>query len=421
MEAWQRSELTDVTAKVAISEAFVEGRLEAPKHLARSVHGLYFEPSTKNSAENDLECLQCVYIRIRGTRSHYSVQGDGQAGRIPEGEVLSVVFSWEGGTGRPAPFHPVHLVLFAGATLGWRCVSPCGIATIAFTSRSDKAHTLHSNVLATLSFQFKGLSVSVPLCLLRSVTLVIFPTLAPVYSAIYANCGPASQAAEYQQRRWLVGEEHMVRAGFTAKLRYGIVVTIILFVVSGTSAAHCDGMDGPVVVAARTALATGDVNRVLLWVRENDEAEVKQAFQSTLKVRSLSLEAKELADRYFFETVVRLHRTAEGAPYTGLKPAGRDLGPAIPAADRALAVGSSEHLKQLLMNVLQNGLQEHFEKAFARRNFRADDLAAGRRYVEEYVEYVHYVERVYEASVKSSQGHYLEHEESQGARTHTED
>ncbi len=44
VEAWQRSELTDVTAKVAIYEAFVEGRLEAPKHLARSVHGLYFEP-----------------------------------------------------------------------------------------------------------------------------------------------------------------------------------------------------------------------------------------------------------------------------------------------------------------------------------------------------------------------------------------
>jgi hypothetical protein len=44
VEAWQRSELTDVTAKVVIYEAFVEGRLEAPKHLARTVHGLYFEP-----------------------------------------------------------------------------------------------------------------------------------------------------------------------------------------------------------------------------------------------------------------------------------------------------------------------------------------------------------------------------------------
>jgi hypothetical protein len=44
VEAWQKSELTDVTAKVVIYEAFVEGRLEAPKHLARSVHDLYFEP-----------------------------------------------------------------------------------------------------------------------------------------------------------------------------------------------------------------------------------------------------------------------------------------------------------------------------------------------------------------------------------------
>ena len=44
VEAWQRSELTDVTAKVVIYEAFVEGKLEAPRHLARTVHDLYFEP-----------------------------------------------------------------------------------------------------------------------------------------------------------------------------------------------------------------------------------------------------------------------------------------------------------------------------------------------------------------------------------------
>ena len=34
----------NVTAKVVIYETFVEGRLEAPKHLARTVHDLYFEP-----------------------------------------------------------------------------------------------------------------------------------------------------------------------------------------------------------------------------------------------------------------------------------------------------------------------------------------------------------------------------------------
>jgi len=44
VEVWQRTELTDVTAKVVIYEAFVEGKLEAPKHLARTVHDLYFEP-----------------------------------------------------------------------------------------------------------------------------------------------------------------------------------------------------------------------------------------------------------------------------------------------------------------------------------------------------------------------------------------
>lgn len=44
VEAWQRCELTDVTAKVVIYEAFVEGKLETAKHLARTVHDFYFEP-----------------------------------------------------------------------------------------------------------------------------------------------------------------------------------------------------------------------------------------------------------------------------------------------------------------------------------------------------------------------------------------
>lgn len=45
VETWQRSELTDVTGKVVIYEAFVEGKLEAPKHFARTVQDLYFEPN----------------------------------------------------------------------------------------------------------------------------------------------------------------------------------------------------------------------------------------------------------------------------------------------------------------------------------------------------------------------------------------
>ena len=100
--------------------------------------------------------------------------------------------------------------------------------------------------------------------------------------------------------------------------------------------AHCDGMDGPVVRAAQEALAKGDVNLVLIWVRKNDEAEIRRAFDRTMTVRKFSRQSGELADTYFFETVVRIHRAGEGAPFTGLKPAGRDLGPAIPTANQAL-------------------------------------------------------------------------------------
>ena len=58
VEAWQRSELTDVTATVLIYEAFVEGKLEAAKHLARTVHELYFE-SLRFRKHNDFnaECI----------------------------------------------------------------------------------------------------------------------------------------------------------------------------------------------------------------------------------------------------------------------------------------------------------------------------------------------------------------------------
>ena len=44
VEAWQATELTTVSAKMIIYEAFIESELEVPKHLARSVHDHYFNP-----------------------------------------------------------------------------------------------------------------------------------------------------------------------------------------------------------------------------------------------------------------------------------------------------------------------------------------------------------------------------------------
>ena len=191
------------------------------------------------------------------------------------------------------------------------------------------------------------------------------------------------------------------------------VVSIFLFTSAAQKLvfAHCDGLDGPVVRAAQEALDTGDVKRVLIWVQPQDEPEVRQVFDRTLAVRKLSAGARELADRYFFETVVRLHRAGEGAPYTGLKPAGRDLGPAIPAADEALAGGSIEPVLKLLTAAVDGGVREQFKRALAGKNFKQDDLAAGRDYVSAYVTYVHYVERLYEAASRPVHGHYKEHAE----------
>jgi len=172
--------------------------------------------------------------------------------------------------------------------------------------------------------------------------------------------------------------------------------------------AHCDGMDGPVVKAAQAALAKGDVNVVLIWVRKDDEAEIREAFERTLNVRKLSPQARELADEYFFETVVRVHRAAEGAPFTGLKPAGRDLGPAIPAADQALESKDVAPLTNLLGERMRTGLLERYDRAIEAKAFRVQDVDAGREYVETYVTFIHYVEGLYEAATRRVEGHYPE-------------
>lgn len=194
-----------------------------------------------------------------------------------------------------------------------------------------------------------------------------------------------------------------------------IRVLFVLFAVTGMAAlysapayAHCDGMDGPVVKAAQAALAKGDVNLVLIWIRKNDEAEIREAFDRTMSVRKLSPQAKELADTYFFETLVRIHRTGEGAPYTGLKPAGRDLGPAIPAADLALKSGNVTPLTNLLVEKMRTGVMTRYKRAMATKTFNVQDVDAGREYIEAYVTYIHYIEGMYEAAMNPVSGHYPE-------------
>jgi hypothetical protein len=166
--------------------------------------------------------------------------------------------------------------------------------------------------------------------------------------------------------------------------------------------AHCDALDGPVVTAARKALASEDVNLVMPWVRPGDEPAVRQAFDRALKIRKLNSEAGELADTWFFETVVRIHRAGEGAPYDGLKPAGRDPGAAITAAERAIGSGSGEELAGMLSKAVRAGLHSRYHRVLERRDYSSSDVKAGREYVAAYVDFIHYAERLHQAA---SSGH----------------
>ena len=155
--------------------------------------------------------------------------------------------------------------------------------------------------------------------------------------------------------------------------------------------AHCDTLEGPVVMDARTALESGDITPVLKWVRADDEKAIRAAFAQTLTVRSKGAEARELADLYFFETLVRIHRAGEGAPYTGLKSADT-VDPAVVLADQALESGNVDHLVNVLTGAMDKGIRARFQETLESRKQANESVEAGRAFVEHYVVFTHYVE-----------------------------
>lgn len=167
---------------------------------------------------------------------------------------------------------------------------------------------------------------------------------------------------------------------------------------------HCDTLDGPVVVDAKAALAKGDVTPVLKWIPAKEEGEIREAFARTLAVRGKGKEAQELADTYFFETLVRVHRASEGAPYTGLKSAGVEE-ETIVAADQALATGKVDGLVKLVVEAVENGIRRRFEETVESRKHADHAVEYGRAYVAAYVEFIHYGERIYQAAANPPSHH----------------
>ena len=182
-------------------------------------------------------------------------------------------------------------------------------------------------------------------------------------------------------------------------IRAAVLALTLLFVFPSFAFAHCDTLSGPVVADAKQAIALHDLSPVLKWLKPGDEAEVRRVFEHALTVRSLSREAEELADRFFFETVVRLHRAGEGAPYTGLRSENPE--PVIRLTDESLSIGSPDALIQGLNTHLKAELSKRFEAAKAAKRDSTSSVEAGRRYVATYVELTHFIERVHNALLAS--------------------
>ena len=160
---------------------------------------------------------------------------------------------------------------------------------------------------------------------------------------------------------------------------------------------HCDSLDGPVVAAARQALEAADVDLVLPFVHPDGEAEVRTMFDTVMPVRGLAPGAREVADRLFFETVVRIHRAGEGAPYTGLKPAGLSVGPVIPLAEHAVETGSPDEVATFLTAVLRDELKQRLERVntLAATKDRSTDDA--RQHIEAMLGFEVYSHHVFQA------------------------
>lgn len=185
-------------------------------------------------------------------------------------------------------------------------------------------------------------------------------------------------------------------------IRMTLFAALILPFAAAPLLAHCDTLDGPVVSDARLALADGDLTPALKWVRAEDEKEIREAFTLALETRGKGEKARELADRYFFETVVRVHRAGEGAPYTGLKPAGQPIDDGIEQADRAIESGSIERAAEAMQRAVSRGMEERFHRVIEAKKHAGESVEKGRAYVAAYVDFIHYVERLHEAATRAA-------------------
>ena len=196
-----------------------------------------------------------------------------------------------------------------------------------------------------------------------------------------------------------------------------IFIVSLLILSTNVTFAHCDTMDGPLIKDARQAIVLNNINYVLKWVSSKNEAEIKNVFNLMMKVRELSPEAKELSEKYFFETLVRVHRSGEGVPYTGVKPSGTPIDEKILAADKSIELGNLSPLTGMESKENLPELTKRFDKVMSLKNFDVNNVEAGREYIEAYVQFFKFAEGEEEGAAAVEHGS-VEHAVKAGHTTH---
>ena len=157
--------------------------------------------------------------------------------------------------------------------------------------------------------------------------------------------------------------------------------------------AHCDSYDGPVIQDAYKALENKNVAYILKWIDAEQEKEVITLFDKTVRLKNEDVEIYNIVEKHFLETLVRLHRETEGAPYTGLKPAGSTTA-IVQMADNSIASKEVKTMLTKLNKHIQGTITEKYEKVMKLEKVKDNSVAEGRAYVEAYVDYTHTLEAI---------------------------
>jgi hypothetical protein len=178
------------------------------------------------------------------------------------------------------------------------------------------------------------------------------------------------------------------------------VMLFALIIVSGVftsypSFAHCDSYDGPVINDATKALQTNKPQLILKWVDKKQEAEILTLFEKTYNLKNGDKESYAIVEKHFFETLVRLHRETEGAPYSGLKPAGSTKA-IVQMTDHAIKAESADELVLGLNAHIERVVREKYQKVSELNKVKDLSPEKGREYVKAYVDYTHTLEGIHD-------------------------